>query len=111
MTFGCLLMPVFIAGAALWIFGPIWGWIPFMALFGFIILTTICLTPARLKAEAPITTQSFSALLAFVMLLTIPIGIGVIVRGMYWELSLCAAIYLVSALTWPSLHVIGKFPE
>lgn len=107
MTFGCLLVPVFIAGAALWIFGPTWGWIPFITLFSLIILMIILARPTRMKAEAPITTHSFAGLLSIVWYLTVPISIGVIVRGMYWELGICAAIFIIAGPISQRLHIAG----
>jgi len=104
---GLILMPVFIATAAFWIFGPTWSWAPFTSVFILLTLITLVASPARIKSETPSAAQSTSSTFSLTMLLAVAVAIGLGIMGRYWELVLCVGILLTSAILWPSLRTRG----
>ena len=100
-------MPVFIASAAFWVFGPAWSWIPFMAIFVIVTLITLIAGPSRIALEAPSAAQSTSSTFSLTMLLAIAMAIGLFLKGRYWELILCVIVFIISGLTWPRLRTLG----
>ena len=104
---GLILMPVFIATAAFWVFGPTWSWAPFTSVFILLTLITLVASPARIKSETPSAAQSTSSTFSLTMLLAVAIAIGLGIMGRYWEMALCVVILLTSAMLWPSLRTRG----
>lgn len=102
-----LLMPLFLAGAVLWVFGPWWSWIPFNSLFALLAIVTALAGPSRIRFSTPIAAQSTSSTFSLTLLLAIAISVGLLFQGRYWELILSALVFLVSALMWPLLRSLG----
>jgi len=102
-----LLMPMFLVGAALWVFGPWWSWIPFSSLFALLTIVTLLAGPSRIRFATPIAAQSTSSTFSLTLLLAIATGVGLLFQGRYWELILCALVFIVSALMWPLLRTLG----
>ena len=104
---GCLLMPIFIACAVFWVFGPGWSWIPFSGFFGVLTLITLIAGPSRIAFEAPSAGQWTSSTFSLTMFLAIAIGICLIIKGRYLELIPCAIVFIISGLLWPKLRTLG----
>ncbi len=104
---GCLLMPLFLGGAAFWVLGPPWSWVPFTVLFALAVVPLLLGGPARIATAAPSAAQSVSGTLSLTMLLAIGVAIGVALRGRWMDLIPCAVVFLISALLWPKLRTLG----
>jgi len=102
-----LLMPMFLVGAVLWVFGPWWSWIPFNSLFALLAIVTLLAGPSRIRFITPIAAQSTSSTFSFTLLLAIAVGVGLLLQGCYWKLILFAFVFIVSALMWPLLRTLG----
>lgn len=94
-----LLMPMFLVGAVLWVFGPWWGWMPFNSLFALVTIVTLLAGPSRIRYTTPTAAQSTSSTFSLTLLLAIAISVGLLFQGRYWELILCATSYSSSLLS------------
>ncbi len=104
---GILLMPVFVIAAAFWAFGPTWSWIPFNAVFWLLAVITFAAGPRRVTLMSPMSAQSTSGTFSLTLLLFIGVAAVLIFHERYWEMVLCAAVFLVSAFLWPRLRTLG----
>ena len=104
---GCLTMPLSLVGAAFWIFGPSWSWVPFTLIFVLLLVPTLAAGPKRIAAAAPTAAQSMSATFSLTLVLAIAVAIGLLIRGRYLELPLCILVFVASGLLWPRLRTLG----
>jgi hypothetical protein len=102
-----ILIPIFVAAGAFWAFGPEWSWVPFNALFWFLAGVSLMAGPSQMAIRYPSAAQSVSGTFSLTLLLSIGIAVALFFYGRYWELVLCAAIFLVSGQLWPRLRSIG----
>src|SRR5262245_30057047 len=100
-------MPLFLISAGFWAFGTTWSWIPFNALFWLLALTTLAAGANRLVMTSPMAAQSTSSTFSLNLLLSIAVGAALFFRERYWELALCAAVFLASGFMWPRLRTLG----
>jgi hypothetical protein len=107
MFSGALLMPLFLLAAGFWVFGSMWNWVPFNVIFWLITIATIAARPSRVAVNAPMSAQSMSGIFALTLLLAIGIGVALFFYERYWEILLCAAVFIASGLMWPRLCTFG----
>jgi hypothetical protein len=103
---GCLLVPVFLALGLFWVFGPSWSWIPFVALFGLLVVLVLAAGPDRVATESPTAAQSTSGTFSATLLMAIGIAIGLLIQARYWDLIPCGTIFAISAALWPRLRAL-----
>jgi len=97
------LVPIFIIAGIFWIFGPAWSWLPFIIIFLLFFVITILARPSKISDYAPTAAQSSSSTFTATMILSIPIAIGILIRGRYWEIVFCLFIFISSAILWPKM--------
>lgn len=105
---GILLSPLFWITGAFWAFGPAWSWIPFNVAFWVLTVVTLLAGPGKIAATAPMASQSTSSTFSLAMLLAVGIAVALLFYGRYWEIALCAAVFLISGQLWPRLRTLGR---
>jgi len=97
---GLILIPIFVGTGIFWVFGPAWSWIPFVAIYAFVIIITLAAGINRIVLEAPSAAHSMSNTFSFMRWLAIAIAVGIIFNGQLWELILSTGVFLSSLELW-----------